>query len=241
MMRPHGFLHVAGRALPGTLVSGWAPAASGSREIRLVVRDEDGADVDALRRGVEFALADVEWRARLMRVLLAVTRVRGNASRDERCDTAAVVQVVVAHADSHAFDGQDEWGTAVYTCPLREWRPDAWSVASVTPSPYHPHDLDWHPRLDTPEAASLNARFRQHAGVPMDQDAWRGWMAVQVAFELAVRSAAGERDPLAFSFDGHKGTPLRFSEDGHLVQPTVRLSGGRPVLVAAIDYDAFVA
>jgi len=114
-------------------------------------------------------------------------------------------------------------------------------VASAPPAPYQPRHLDWHPRIDTPEAASLNARFRQHTGVPMDQEAWRGWMAVQVAFEMAVRSAAGESDPLALSFDGHKGAPLRFSEDGHLVQPTVRLSGGRPVLVAAIDYDAFVA
>ena len=68
----------------------------------------------------------------------------------------------------------------------------------------------------------------------MDSAAWHGWMAVKVAFEVAMRA---DDDLLALQFDGHKGTSLYFSENGHLVQPTVRLVGGRPELAEAFDAD----
>ena len=98
--------------------------------------------------------------------------------------------------------------------------------------------LDWHPTLDTPAAAQLIARFLRRTGRPMDEAAWRGWMAAKVAFEGGLRSEAGEDDLLALQFlDGHKGQPLRFSEDGHLVQPTCRLVGGRAALAPPVHHD----
>jgi hypothetical protein len=159
-----------------------------------------------------------------------VTRSEAQRDSQDEADPSAV-QVVVAAEDDGAGE-RDGWGTRIYTCPLRSWRPDAWSVASplVGSCP----QTDWHPALATPGAAELNARFLRRTGVPMDAAAWHGWMAVKVAFEVALR---GEDDLLALQFEGHKGSPLHFSENGHLVQPTIRLVGGRPRLVEAFDPD----
>jgi hypothetical protein len=82
--------------------------------------------------------------------------------------------------------------------------------------------VDWHPDLDRFGADSLNLRFRRRFGRPMDERAWRGWVAVKLAAELALRGP--EPNPAAklesLSFDGHKGMPLRFApRDHHLVQP----------------------
>jgi hypothetical protein len=84
---------------------------------------------------------------------------------------------------------------------------------------------------------ALNARFHQRTGRSMDAAAWHGWMAAKVAFEVALRSDAGEDDLLALRFDGHKGQPLRFSEDGHLVQPTCRMMDGRATLAPPVSHD----
>ncbi|HEX9942406.1 MAG TPA: hypothetical protein VGG03_10345 [Thermoanaerobaculia bacterium] len=82
--------------------------------------------------------------------------------------------------------------------------------------------VDWHPSLERFGADSLNLRFQRRFGRSMDEDAWRGWMAVKIAAELALRSPGA--DPAAkvgtASFDGHKGIPLRFDpQDHHLIQP----------------------
>ena len=147
---------------------------------------------------------------------------------------------MAAEDDRHPGDDAAEAGPRIYTCPLRAWRPDAWSVASRRPrgTTEEPR-LDWHPALASPGAAALGARFARRTGAPMDEAAWRGWMAVTVAFEVALRAAAGEDDLLILTFDGHKGAPLRFSEDGHLVQPIVRVADGHAELVPPIDVDPF--
>jgi hypothetical protein len=148
------------------------------------------------------------------------------------------LQVVVADQDpppSRVLDAT----TGIYTCPLDEWRPEAWSVA-VSPAACWPRTDEWHPALTRHGAAALNERFLQRTGQLMDAAAWRGWMAVKVAYDLAVRRAAGDDGLLSMTFDGHKGQPLRFGDDAHLVQPTYRVGpDGRLVLVAPrpIDFD----
>lgn len=82
--------------------------------------------------------------------------------------------------------------------------------------------VDWHADLDRFGADSLNLRFRRRFGRSMDERAWRGWVAVKLAAELALRgpgpNPAAKLESL--SFDGHKGMPLRFDpRDHHLVQP----------------------
>jgi hypothetical protein len=88
--------------------------------------------------------------------------------------------------------------------------------------------VDWHPGLERFGAEQLNQRFVRRFETPMDEAAWRGWMAVKVAAELALRGHLGSdgdagdaRAALAaMSFDGHKGRPLAFDAgDRHLVQP----------------------
>jgi len=221
--------------------TGWAPARPAARAISLVVRDlTKGLAFRALRQGVELGLEDVTTGAGLLRLPLVLDRLRGRAPSAVH-DSHPVVEVVVtAEDDRHPGDDGPEAGPRVYTCPLRAWRPDAWSVASRRP--HRTGDapgLDWHPALASPGAAELGARFARRAGIPMDEAAWRGWMAVKVAFEVALRADAGEDDVHILQFDGHKGEPLHFSEDGHLVQPTVRVSDGFVELVAPHHSDSF--
>ncbi|HEV2843231.1 MAG TPA: hypothetical protein VG477_00160 [Thermoanaerobaculia bacterium] len=78
--------------------------------------------------------------------------------------------------------------------------------------------VDWHPDLERFGAGQLNERFHRRFGRPMDEASWRGWMAVKIAAEVALRG--GILQQLGDSaFDGHKGTQLRFGEDHHLIQP----------------------
>lgn len=78
--------------------------------------------------------------------------------------------------------------------------------------------VDWHPGLERFGAEQLNERFHRRFGRPMDEAAWRGWMAVKIAAEVALRG--GVLQQLEDSgFDGHKGTQLRFGEDHYLIQP----------------------
>lgn len=76
--------------------------------------------------------------------------------------------------------------------------------------------VDWHPDLFRFGAEQLNQRFTRRFGVPMDEAAWRGWMAVKIAAEAALR---GSGDLMSLRFDGHKGEPLAFGEDHFLEQP----------------------
>jgi hypothetical protein len=82
--------------------------------------------------------------------------------------------------------------------------------------------VDWHPDLKKFGADSLNLRFSRRFNQPMDEAAWRGWVAVKLIAELALRYP--EASPVskveALSIDGHKGMPLRFEpRDHHLIQP----------------------
>jgi hypothetical protein len=82
--------------------------------------------------------------------------------------------------------------------------------------------VDWQPDLTKFGADALNLRFRRRFNQPMDEAAWRGWIAVKLAAELALRypGAAGPDKIGELSLDGHKGMPLRFDpRDHHLVQP----------------------
>ncbi|AMY07135.1 ABC transporter, substrate binding protein, PQQ-dependent alcohol dehydrogenase system [Luteitalea pratensis] len=238
-MKRRAYLRTVSLAVPGFLLTGWAPARPSVRAIHLVIHDgADGADAESLRAGVDMGLDEVAQNARLLDVPLFVQRA-GEDTRVVPCSDHAVHLVAVTEDDRHPADGATPCGPRIYTSPLREWRPDAWSVASPLPSLRRPQEirLDWHPTLDTPAAAQLNGRFLRRTGRPMDAAAWRGWMAAKVAFEVALRFEAGEDDLLALQFDGHKGQPLRFSEDGHLVQPTCRMVGGRAALAAPVDHD----
>ena len=232
-------LRTVSLAVPGFLLTGWAPARASVRPIHLLVHDAaEGPDAASVWAGVEMGLEDVTQVARLLDIPLFVQRP-GADERALSCSERAVHLVVATEDDRFPADGATPCGLRIYTSPLREWRPDAWSVASPQPSEWRPREsqLDWHPTLDTPAAASLNARFFERTGRPMDAAAWRGWMAAKVAFEVALRSDAGEDDLLALQFDGRKGRPLRFSEDGHLVQPTCRVVGGRARLAPPVDDD----
>ena len=242
-MKRRAYLRTVSLAVPGFLLSGWAPARAFTRPIALnVVDGAVGPDAESLRAGVEMGLDEVTQNARVLDVPLIIHRPGMLAGDGPAvpCSEGAVHLVVVTEDDLHpADDDATPCGARIYTSPLREWRPDAWSVASPLPSLRRPQEarLDWHPTLDTPAAAQLNARFLRRTGRQMDAAAWRGWMAVKVAFEVAMRSQAGEDDLLALRFDGHKGRPLRFSEDGHLVQPTCRMVGGRAVLAPPVDHE----
>jgi hypothetical protein len=88
--------------------------------------------------------------------------------------------------------------------------------------------VDWQPDLTKFGADALNLRFRRRFNQPMDEAAWRGWMGVKLAAELALRfpGAAATDKVGELSLDGHKGMPLRFDpRDHHLVQPVYLVDG----------------
>ncbi|MEA2600326.1 MAG: hypothetical protein QOF89_1318 [Acidobacteriota bacterium] len=98
-------------------------------------------------------------------------------------------------------------------------RPRVFHVASQHRGP---RQVDWRPDLERFGAEQLNQRFRRRFGMPMDEQAWRGWVAVKIAAELVLRAPAGS-DPASalatMSFDGHKGEQLSFDpQDHHLVR-----------------------
>ena len=82
--------------------------------------------------------------------------------------------------------------------------------------------IDWHPGLQKFGAEALKLRFLRRFKQPMDEASWRGWMAVKVATELALRNPGTRAtDKIAdLAIDGNKGMPLRFDpQDHHLIQP----------------------
>lgn len=88
--------------------------------------------------------------------------------------------------------------------------------------------VDWHPDLVRYGAEQLNQRFHQRFGRPMDEAAWRGWMAVKAVAEAALRSPGGDLAATlaTLRFDGHKGEPLEFDpQDHHLRQPMYLVDG----------------
>lgn len=232
-----------GLAVPGFLLSGWAPARALARPVQVTV--SEGPNVgETMRRGVAFGMSEVQRAAQLtgVPVLFERTDARPAASSTG----TGRVELAVCAADDGRDGPTHASASRIYTCPLREWRRDAWSVASRpadVPRFAAAPTLDWHFSLTRGGAAQLNERFFQHAGVPMDEAAWRGWMAVKIAYETGLRAQAGEDDVLALEFEGHKGRPLRFAEDGHLLQPTYRLgANARAVEVSpAADDDVHVS
>ena len=241
--------------MPGLLLSGWAPARAHAAKIQLIIRNRASgarqpAD-EALQKGISLGLADVAQAAALIGATLDVRHVSGDEAADG-VQSGEAVEVVACHQDPGECTASDA-ALRIHTAPLKDWRPDEWSVASRDGDDQAATaDLpvagvraaEWHPRLVRDGAAALNARFRRHAGAAMDAAAWRGWMAVRVAFDAALRAVSGEGDLLAQTFEGHKGQPLRFAEDGHLRQPTYRTGpDGRPVIVSppVLDDDACFA
>jgi len=88
------------------------------------------------------------------------------------------------------------------------------------------HVVDWHHDLGKFGADALNLRFSRRFEQPMDEAAWRGWMAVKLIAELALRypDAIATDKIEELSLDGHKGMPLRFDpRSHHLIQPVYLL------------------
>lgn len=81
--------------------------------------------------------------------------------------------------------------------------------------------VDWSHDLNKFGAQELNERFQRRFNQPMDEAAWRGWVAVKLAAELALRFPGTGADKIGeLSLDGHKGMPLRFDPGNHhLAQP----------------------
>jgi hypothetical protein len=97
----------------------------------------------------------------------------------------------------------------------------------------------WHPALERFGAQQLNERYRRFSGQAMDDNAFLGWLAAKLAFELPLRARTTHPDSLAAfarsgraRFDGHKGIALSFdSVTGVLSQPLYQTEGAPPAEV----------
>jgi hypothetical protein len=95
------------------------------------------------------------------------------------------------------------------------------------------HVMDWHHDLRKFGADALNLRFSRRFEQPMDEAAWRGWMAVKLITELALRypDATATDKIEELSIDGHTGMPLRFDpRNHHLIQPVYLMDAGGKVV-----------
>ncbi|MBA2355261.1 MAG: hypothetical protein H0V80_11405 [Acidobacteria bacterium] len=246
-MRRRAYLRAVGLGMPGFLLSGWAPAWATVAPLHLVVHDRLGhaPDAQAVRAGVELGLSEIAVAAGLISAPLTVMR----STDDSPAAIAASrpVHVIAAITDDPSDPAVSvAAGPRIHTCALGHWRADAWSVAAAPASldpagtaTRGPSLVEWHPGLRRHGASQLNERFERAADATMSAAAWRGWMAVKVAFECGLRARAGEDDLLALRFDGHKGLLLHFADDGHLVQPVYALPAG-PRRVTSTNLTACV-
>jgi hypothetical protein len=93
----------------------------------------------------------------------------------------------------------------------------------------------WHPDFKKFAARDLNKRFRKAQGVPMDDDAWAGWVALKIISEAVARIQTTESARLLayirheLEFDGQKGVPHTFRDTGQLRQPLLVVQAGKLV------------
>ena len=82
----------------------------------------------------------------------------------------------------------------------------------------------WESTMRKYAASQLNKRFREHAGKPMDDEGWAGWVAVKVATDQLASGAITTPDGLVaalkqpITFDASKGVPQSFRPNGQMRQ-----------------------
>ena len=224
-------------------------AAAPLRLILAMPRDTAGAPADALR-GMRFGAAEAVRTAALFNIPVfvaehaagraavlpgSVTVAAGDAGECAHMRAAAAAQDVVL-IDAACPPPAEECATHVFRIapPAGDTRPAA-GADSVA---------GWHADFERYGAAQLNDRYRAEYGTGMTEAAWRGWFAVKVAADAALRVRSGSPAAIrAFltspgaRFDGHKGRPLRFDAARHLHSPAYAITGGRDVRELPFSLD----
>lgn len=175
-----------------------------------------GAPSAELRRGLEFGALEMAHTARLL----------GSDVRLAFSEADAPLPNAVIVTAGSPRDGATVPAVHVAATPASAGPCD---FAIVAPAAT-PDVVLWHPTLFRYGASELNERFSRKYGVPMSDEAWKGWVAVKAIVESALRAQHDEPcDALAaLRFDGHKGRPLYFDPVTRtLVQPLYVVKDGR--------------
>ena len=213
------------------LLAATAVAASDAAAVRAALIVPAGTG-QSLVRGARFGAEEAAKTASLFQRRFELTVVEVNAAADVAREVGklreAGVVAVIGGVTGEVAEAIARTGApflAVYArdhaqsgaAPSYRISPTAaqYGSAVAESDPKNARALAWHPSLRRYGAGELNERFMSATGVPMDEDAWFGWIAVKLVVESALRNA-----PLgAVRLDGHKGTLLRFDEHRVLRQP----------------------
>ncbi|NNL99438.1 MAG: hypothetical protein HKO62_01720 [Gammaproteobacteria bacterium] len=97
----------------------------------------------------------------------------------------------------------------------------------------------WESTMRKYSATQLNTRYREHAGRPMDDEAWAGWAAIKVATDQLAGGAVATPDELIdalrkpISFDGIKGVSQSFRPNGQMRQRLLLVAGNGKIVAEA--------
>lgn len=175
-----------------------------------------GAPSPELRRGLEFGALEMAHTARLLGSDVRLAFSETEASRpDAVIVTAGPRRDVATTPAIHLVAPPATAGPCDFSIAAPAARADV---------------VLWHQTLFRYGASELNERFSRKYGVPMSEEAWKGWVAVKAIVESALRARQDEPCAAlaALRFDGHKGRPLHFDPATRtLVQPLYVIKEGR--------------
>lgn len=209
-----------------------SPAAAGrdAKAIRLALAPDLPAEAAA---GARFGLDEAAHTARVLGVRVERAdagrepgRVAGQVCWRPACRALPGVPVMIL---APAASGRSD-ACSFFVAPLESDRRDrlaGWRAGRQPPA--DSRLSEWHASLGRFGAAELNERYLRATGRGMSAEAWRGWFAVKVLVESALRLRRDGEACAAIGagrFDGHKGRALTFDpRTGILRQPLYVVAG----------------
>lgn len=123
----------------------------------------------------------------------------------------------------------------LHTIPSQAMRSDALTQWRQKQADSRAEARAWDASAELYAGSQLNKRYAEHAGRPMNDQAWAAWAAVKLVSDTVARLHSGDpaglltalRNDLAF--DGQKGVDMSFRDNGQLRQPLLLVEHGKIV------------
>jgi len=243
MLAPCALALALAGAVNGVHVAAPRPSPPAGDTLRVVLVVDDTVARRSLLDGARLGAEEASHTGALFGTVVTL-RVESRASFDSTPGAAAPSMYVVA-GDTNICSAV-VLQSARLTIPVLDagcpsiGGPPATTAYSLVPAAMTATIADdssrvelWHWTLERFGGEQLNERFHRRFGARMDSPAWTGWLALEIALDVALHAKATSgrallrqlADPRA-QYDGQKGRPLRFAADTHrLVQPLYRVAG----------------
>ena len=123
----------------------------------------------------------------------------------------------------------------LHTIPSQAMRADALRQWRQKQSDSQAQAQAWDASAELYAGSQLNKRYADHAGRPMNDQAWAAWAAVKLVSDTVARLGSGDPAGLLtalrqdLAFDGQKGVDMSFRDNGQLRQPLLLVEHGKIV------------